>query len=167
MSKATKIALALNVTLLVLIFIAVAHAQRPPEFDSTGAPYLRVNINPTDVPPAVNINPDGFPPAVNINPNGMPARVDVTRMPDIRVAPTGCQNRQSYQTGIGRSVAGPLMVTYLHLPPMTTVTLRDANGGDHSMNMTQAGQITTAIFLRAGQTLDFNSDVMYSGCRPD
>ncbi len=155
MSKAAKIALTANAILLALIFIAVAHAQRPPELDSTGAAYLRVNINPTDVPPMVNINPEGIP-----------ARVDVTHLPDIRVAPAGCQSRQSYQTGIGRSVAGPLMVTYLHLPPNTTVTLDDA-GGAHSMNMTQAGQITTAIFLRAGQILDFSSDVMYSGCRPD
>jgi hypothetical protein len=166
MSKATKIALAVNVTLLVLIFIAVAHAQRPPEFDATGAPYLRVNINPTNVPPAVNINPNGAAPAVNINPNGAAPRVEVTRLPDVRVAPGGCQSRQNYLTGIGRSVAGPLMVSYLQLPPNTTVTLNDG-GAAHSMNMNQAGQITTAIFLRAGQSLDFNSDVMYSGCRPD
>src|SRR6516225_5826571 len=164
MSKATKIALAVNVTLLVLIFIAVGHAQRAPELDATGAPYLRVNINPTNVPPVVNINPNGAAPAVNINPNGAAPRVEVTRLPDIRVAPGGCQNRQNYLTGIGRSVAGPLMVTYLLLPPNGTVTLNDG-GGAHSLNMNQAGQITAAIFLRAGQSLDFNSDVMYSGCR--
>jgi len=167
MSKATKIAIAVYVTLLVLIFIAAGHAQRPPELDSTGAPYLRVNINPTNVPPMVNINPNGFPPVVNINPNNMTPRVEVTRLPDIRVAPGGCQSRQNYVTGIGRSVAGPLMVTYLQLPAnTTTVTLNDG-GGTHSRNMNQAGQITSAIYLRAGQTLDFSSDVMFSGCRPD
>ena len=167
MSKATKIALAVNVTLLILIFIAVGHAQRPPELDSTGAPYLRVNINPTNVPPMVNINPNGFPPLVNINPNNVAPRVEVTRLPDIRVVPGGCQSRQNYLTGIGRSVAGPLVVTYLQLPAnTTTVTLNDG-GGTRSMNMNQAGQLTTAIYLRAGQSLDFNSDVMFSGCRPD
>src|SRR5215831_9779179 len=155
MSKATKIALAVNVTLLALVFIAVVHAQRPPEIDSTGAPYLRVNINPTNVPPMVNINPNNTAP-----------RVEVTRLPDIRLTPGGCQSRQNYLTGIGRSVAGPLMLTYLQLPPNTTMVTLNDGGGTHSMNM-QAGQITTAIYLRAGQSLDFNSDVMFSGCRPD
>jgi len=166
MSKATKIALAVNVTLLALVFIAVVHAQRPPEIDSTGAPYLRVNINPTNVPPMVNINPNGFPPMVNINPNNTAPRVEVTRLPDIRLTPGGCQSRQNYLTGIGRSVAGPLTLTYLQAPPNTTVTVNDG-GGTHSMNMNQTGQIMTAIYLRAGQTLDFSSDVMFSGCRPD
>src|SRR5262249_61894844 len=121
MSKATKIALSVNVTLLTLVFIAVVHAQRPPEIDSTGAPYLRVNINPTNVPPMVNINPNGFPPLVNINPNNTAPRVEVTRLPDIRVTPGGCQSRQNYLTGIGRSVAAPLMVTHLQLPPETSI----------------------------------------------
>jgi hypothetical protein len=35
------------------------------------------------------------------------------------------------------------------------------------MNLGSGGQITTAIFLGTGQTLDFDSDVMYSGCRPE
>jgi hypothetical protein len=46
------------------------------------------------------------------------------------------------------------------------VTINDRNG-NHSMNLSQAGQITTAIFLEPGQTLNFDSDVMYSGCRPE
>src|SRR5215467_8896228 len=91
---------------------SLVHAQLPPETDSTGAAYLRVNINPTEIPPMVNINP------YNIVP-----RVAVTEMPEIRVPVSGCQNRQNFQTGIGRSIFGPLMVTYLHLPPQTTATL--------------------------------------------
>ena len=154
MSKWAKTVLAANLVLILLIFIAIAHAQRPAELDSTGAAYLRVNINPTDVPPMVNINPNGDVP-----------RVDVIKMPEIRLTREGCQNGQNYQTGIGRSVTGPLMVSYLHLPPQTTVTLNDRIGS-HSMNLSQAGQITTAIFLESGQTLTFDSDVMYSGCRP-
>ena len=155
MSKWSKTVLAANIVLILLIFIAIAHAQRPAELDSTGAAYLRVNINPTDVPPMVNINPNGDVPAVN-----------VLRMPELHIAQDGCQNRQNYQTGIARSVSGPLMVSYLHLPPQqTTVTLNDRNGS-HSLNLSQAGQITTAIFLEPGQTLSFDSDVMYSGCRP-
>jgi hypothetical protein len=155
MSKAAKTVLLINVLLLVSIFIAVAHAQRPPETDETGAAYLRVNINPTNVPPMVNINPNQFVP-----------RVQVTEMPEIRVAASGCENRRNFQTGIGRSIPGPLMVTYLHLPSQTTVTLGDANGS-HSMNLGSAGQITTAIFLQANQRLEFDSEIMYSGCRPD
>ena len=58
------------------------------------------------------------------------------------------------------------MLTYLHLPDQTTVTLSDA-AGSHSMNLGRAGQITTAIYLQSNQTIDFDSEIMYSGCRPD
>jgi len=155
MSIAAKVVLAANVLLLVLNLMSVAHAQRPPENDSTGVAYLRVNINPTNVPPMVNINPNQSVP-----------RVQVMEMPEIRVAPRGCENRSNFQTGVGRSVTGPLMITYLHLPPQTIVTLGDA-GGSHSMNLGTAGQITTSIFLQPGQRLQFDSEIMYSGCRPD
>src|ERR1041384_2641017 len=119
MSKATKVGLVLNVLLLSVVF-GFARAQRPPEFNDTGAAYLRVNINPTNVPPMVNINPYQTVP-----------RVEVTAMPDVRVPPTGCARRQSYQTGIGRSISGPLMITYLHVPDQTRVSLRD-QAGSHS-----------------------------------
>jgi len=146
----------LGCTLLIGCCVGtLVHAQRPPEFDSTGAAYLRVNINPTEVPPMVNINPNDTVP-----------RMEITRMPEIRVLTSGCQNRQNFQTGIGRSISGPLMVTYLHLPQQTTATLADG-GGSHSMNLGSAGHITTAIFLQANQRLDFDSEIMYSGCRPD
>jgi|SRR5689334_3841839 hypothetical protein len=153
MSKWTKIVLAGNIVMILLVFIAVAHAQRPPELDSTGAAYLRVNINPTTVAPMVNINPNGSVP-----------RVDLSK--DVHVASSGCQKWQNFQSGIGRSIAGPIMVTYLHLPPQATATLNDGRAS-HSMNLSQAGQITTAIYLRAGQELSFDTDVMYSGCRPE
>ena len=156
MSKAAKTALAVNVLFLVLISIAVGHAQLPPETDGTGAAYLRVNINPTNVPPMVNINPNQRVP-----------KVQVTEMPEIRVAPVGCENRRNYQTGVGRSIAGPMMITYLHLPEQTRVTLATDAAASHSMNLESAGQIRTAIFLQANQRLEFNSEIMYSGCRPD
>lgn len=155
MSKVAKVGLILNTALLLLVLIGLAHAQRPPETDQTGAAYLRVNINPTDVPPMVNINPYQLVP-----------KVQVTEMPQIRIPATGCAQRQNYQTGIGRSISGPLMVTYLHLPEQTRVTLGDA-GGSHSMNLGAAGQITTAIYLQSNQRLEFDAEVMYSGCRPE
>ena len=155
MSKTAMTALGANVLVLVLMFIAAGHAQRPPETDGNGTAYLPVNINPTNVPPLVNINPNQSVP-----------KVQVTEMPEIRVAPAGCENRSNFQTGVGRSIAGPLMITYLHLPDQTRVTLGDASGG-HSMNLGSAGQITTAIFLQSSQRLDFDSEIMYSGCRPD
>jgi hypothetical protein len=136
-------------------FGALVHAQRPAETDSAGAAYLRVNINPTEIPPMVNINPYDIVP-----------KVEVTQMPEVRVPASGCQNRQNFQTGIGRSISGPLMITYLHLPQQTTATLADASGS-HSMNLGLAGQITTAIFLQSNQKLEFDSEIMYSGCRPD
>jgi hypothetical protein len=156
MSKWANTVLVANVVLIVLVFIAVVHAQRPPDLDSTGAAYLRVNINPTEIPPMVNINPNNQIPVVDIN-----------HMPEIHFPSTGCQNGQNYLTGIGRTVPGPLMVTYLQLPPQAnTITLDDV-GGSHSMNLNQAGKIATAIYLHAGQSLSFDADVMYSGCRPE
>jgi hypothetical protein len=154
-TNTTKIGLGVNVVVLALVLIGFGYAQRPPEIDPTGAAYLRVNINPTDVPPMVNINPGQFVP-----------RVRVTELPEIRITPRGCENRQSYQTGVGRSISGPMMITYLHLPEQTRVTLGEP-GGSHSMNLGGAGQITTAIFLQANQRMEFSSDIMYSGCRPD
>jgi hypothetical protein len=155
MSKAAKLALVANVLFVIFVSIAVVHAQRPPETDASGAAYLRVNINPTDLPPMVNINPYQTVP-----------RVEVTELPEIRIPAAGCNNRRNFQTGIGRSVSGPLMITYLHVPQQTTVTLSDANGG-HSMNLGTAGQITTAIYLESSQRLEFDSEIMYSGCRPE
>ena len=155
MSKTVKAAFVASVLLSIPIFLAAARAQRPRETDETGAAYLRVNINPTDVPPMVNINPYQTVPSVQ-----------VTQMPKIEVQPAGCTNRQNFQTGVGRSITGPLMITYLHLPEQTRVTL-GGNGGGHSMNLGSAGQITTAIFLQSTQRLDFDSEIMYSGCRPD
>src|SRR5215468_6231608 len=142
MTNATRVGLALNIAVLALVVIGFAYAQRPPEYDAGGAAYLRVNINPTDIPPMVNINPNQAVP-----------RVRVTEMPDLRIPPRGCANRQSYQTGIGRSISGPMMITYLYLPEQTRVTL-DEPGGSHSMNLGLAGQITTAVFLQANQRLD-------------
>jgi hypothetical protein len=58
------------------------------------------------------------------------------------------------------------MVTYLHLPEQTRVTLGD-NSGSHSMTLGTGEQITTAIYLQANQRLEFSNEVMYSGCRPE
>src|SRR5207245_2357996 len=127
MATFMKALLALNLLIAASYLVTRLHAQRPPETDGTGAAYLRVNINPTDIPPMVNINPYEAVP-----------KVEVSRMPEIRVLSSGCQNRQNFQTGIGRSISGPLMITYLHLPEQTTVTLADA-GGSHSMNLARAG----------------------------
>jgi hypothetical protein len=155
MSRTAKVTLAVNAVVLVLVLIGLAHAQRPPETDETGAAYLRVNINPTNVPPMVNINPFEQIP-----------RVRVAELPEVRIAATGCASRRNYQTGIGRSISGPMMITYLHLPEQTRVTLDDVDGR-HSMNLGAGGQITTAIFLQANQRLEFDSEIMYSGCRPE
>src|ERR1051326_8069515 len=144
MSIFGKAILCLNLLFAGAYLGTAVHAQRPPEIDTTGAAYLLVNINPYDIVP----------------------KVEVTQMPEIRVPPSGCQNRQNFQTGIGRSIAGPLMVTYLHLPQQTTATLADA-AGSHSMNLGAAGQVKTAIFLQPNQRLEFDSEIMYSGCRPD
>jgi hypothetical protein len=58
------------------------------------------------------------------------------------------------------------MITYLHLPTESRVTLSDASGS-HSMNLGSPGSVSTAIFLQPNQRMDFDTDIMYSGCRPD
>jgi len=155
MSKPARTFLVVNAAVLTLALIGLAYAQRPPDLDDTGAAYLRVNINPTNIPPMVNINPYQLIP-----------KVQVTDMPEIRIPPAGCENRRNYLTGIGRSISGPMMLTYLHLPEQTRVTLGDA-AGSHSMSLGGAGQITTAIYLQASQRLEFDHEIMYSGCRPE
>ena len=155
MATLMKALLALNLLIAASYLVARLHAQRPPELDATGAAYMRVNINPTDIPPMVNINPYETVP-----------KVEITRLPEIHVPESGCQSRQNFETGIGRSISGPLMITYLHLPQQTVVTLA-AETDSHSMNLGAAGQITTAIYLRSNQRLDFDSEILYSGCRPD
>jgi hypothetical protein len=89
-------------------------------------------------------------------------------MPEIQIKPTpsGCDDRQNFRTGIGSSISGPLMLTYLNIPQQVTASLSDANGSQ-SINLSSAGQITTVIFLQAGQRLDFDSAIMYSGCEPN
>jgi len=154
MSKRVQGGLAV-IILLGLVLMGLAYAQRPPETDDTGAYYLRVNINPTNVPPMVNINPFQTVP-----------RVAVTEMPETRIIPMGCENRRNYLTGIGRSISGPLMITYLHLPEQTRVSLSEGSGS-HSINLGGAGQITTAIYLQSNQRMDFDTEIMYSGCRPE
>jgi len=87
-------------------------------------------------------------------------------MPEIRLRAAGCENRQNFRTGIGRSISGPLVVTYLNLPQQSIVTLADLNGSER-LTLEPAGQLTTAIFLASGQRLEFDSDIMYSGCQPE
>jgi hypothetical protein len=154
MSRLVKVLLVTNALLLIWNVAGSTYAQRPPDYDVDGQGFLKVNINPTNVPPMVNINPNQAVP-----------RVEVTRMPEIRIPGSACDNRSNFQTGIGRTIGGPLMVTYLNIPQQTTVTL-SGRGATESINLGSTGQITSAIFLEAGQTLEFNAAVIYSGCRP-
>jgi hypothetical protein len=137
-----------------VLVAGLVYAQRAPEFNELGEAFLRVNINPTNVPPMVNINPYNLVP-----------RVEVTRMPEIqfKMAASGCQDPQSFRTGIGKSISGPLMVTYLNFPQQAKVTISGSNGSQ-PVTLNPGAQITTAIFLQAGQRLDFDSAVLYSGC---
>src|SRR5437016_12918493 len=101
MSTFAKGLLALNLLLAGTYIGTLVHAQRPPETDATGAAYLRVTINPTDVAPGVNINPYETVP-----------KVEVTHLPDIRLQTpaAGCQSRQGSRTGVGSSLEAPLML---------------------------------------------------------
>jgi hypothetical protein len=152
MSKRGKLLL----VVAALLIVGLAYAQRPPEVTEQGEAYLRVNINPTDIPPMVNINPYNLVP-----------KVEVTRMPDIQFkpAPSGCSDRSTFVTGIARSVPGPLMLTYLSIPQPARMTLASP-GGSQSISVNSPAQISTLIFLQPGQRLDFDNTVFFSGCQP-
>ena len=145
-----------NAALLVWNILGITtHAQRPPETNAEGAAYLRVNINPTPVPPVVNINPSGEAP-----------RVEVSKMPDLRVEPSGCDNPANFDSGVGRTVSGPIKLTFLSMPQPASITFSDGGERSYSVPFNPANQFGSAIQLKAGQRLDFGSDAMYSGCRP-
>lgn len=151
MQRSVKVLLALNATLLVAFLLTRnVRAQLPPQTNSDGVPFFNVNINPTNVPPMVNINPYGAIP-----------RVEVAQMPPLAIAPSGCADRQNFQTEVGRVIAGPLVITYLNAPAQTQASL-----GTQRVTLSNTTQLATAIYLHSGQQLSFDNDVVYSGCRP-
>jgi hypothetical protein len=157
MSRTFKVLLMVNAVFVIWsVFAANGRAQRPAPLNPDGVPYLMVNINPTDTPPMVNVNPYGNIP-----------KVEVTRMPEIQIAPIGCDDRRNFQTSVGRSIAGPLMVTFLTAPADTVASLTGGDGRSRSFTLTNSMSLATAIYLGSGQRLEFGSDVMYSGCQPN
>jgi len=130
------------------------YAQRPPEVNSAGEAYLRVNINPTPVPPMVNINPEGQVP-----------RVEVTRMPEIVIPPNGCDNPRNFETGLSRTVAGPMRLTFLNSSQTAPITFVDGANRSFRVTLNAAVPLGSSIYLRSDQKLEFDSAVLYSGCR--
>jgi hypothetical protein len=163
-SKSLKVLLILNALILVWnVLGATGHAQRPPATNADGIPFFNVNINPTNTPPMVNINPNGATPRVAVV--DMPD-LSIAQMPEVHVAATGCNNRGNFQTAIGRSINGPLVVTYLNASAPIQATLSDPQGADRKITLASGAQLATAIYLRGGQRLDFDADILYSGCQP-
>jgi len=151
MSKTVKVVLTLNAILLVTLLLSHnLRAQLPPQVNADGVPFFNVNINPTNVPPMVNVNPYGAVP-----------KVEVTQMPQLAIAPAGCADRENFQTAVGRTISGPLVITYLNVPDQTETSL-----GGQRVALSNTTQIATALYLRSGQQLSFDKDVIYSGCRP-
>jgi hypothetical protein len=168
MTKTLKGLLIVNAVILIwILFGTTGNAQLPPLTNEQGIPYFNVNINPTNVPPMVNINPNQFVPKVEITRMPDTGRVEVTRMPEVVVRAAGCSRGQGFQTAIGRSISGPLVVTYLNLSQPTQVSLSGPIGPAQRMTLGSATSLSTAIYLRNGQRLDFDADVMYSGCQPE
>jgi hypothetical protein len=151
MLKALRVLLILNAILMVAILLSKnLRAQIPAQTNADGIPFFNVNINPTNTPPMVNVNPFGVIP-----------KVEVTQMPPFLIPPSGCADHQNFETSVGRSISGPLVLTYLNLPAQTQTSL-----GNQSVSMSNSAQLASAIYLPAGQRLSFNNDVLYSGCRP-
>ena len=157
MSRTWKVVLAVNAVFVIWsVSVAAGRAQRPAVVNPDGVPYLMVNINPTDTPPMVNVNPYGAVP-----------KVEVTQMPPIQIAPNGCEDRRNFQTSVGRSIVGPLVVTFLNAPADTVVSLTGGEERSRSFKLTNSMSVATAIYLGSGQRLDFGSDVLFSGCQPN
>ena len=151
MAKTVRALLLLNAVLLVALLLGKnVRAQLAPQTSAEGVPFLPVNINPTNIPPMVNVNPYGVVP-----------KVEVAQMPPLALVPSGCEDRQNFQTDVARTIIGPIVVTYLNAPPQTQATL-----GTQRVTLANPTQLATAIYLRAGQQLGFDNDVIYSGCRP-
>ena len=164
MQKTLKVLLALNVLMLVWNLTSTVNAQRPAQTTDDGVPYLKVNINPTDTPPMVNINPHQFVPKVEVT--QMPA-MQMPAIMRVAVNPAGCNNRQNFMTGAGRTINGPFVLTYLNAPPQTQGMLRNSQGGDRRLTLSNSAQLGNAIYLNAGQSFTFDVDVIYSGCQPE
>jgi len=154
MMKGFRVLLVLNAILLVALMLGKnLRAQLPPQTTAEGIPFFNVNINPTTTPPMVNINPFGAVPKVEVS--------QMPQLPPLAIVPAGCNDRQNFQTEVGRSISGPLVVTYLNIPAQT-----QANFGTQRVSLSNTAQLASAIYLHAGQQLNFDNDVMYSGCRP-
>ena len=138
-----------------VLFPGRAAAQRPPETAPDGTDYLRVNINPTFTPPLVNINPGGLEP-----------RVEVSRMPDVRLEPVGCDDGNNFETRVADSIQGPMVVTYLSAGAGVRAMLDTGDGSTSGAVAMDTALVATAVYLRRGTTLRFDGPVLYSGCRP-
>jgi hypothetical protein len=140
---------------------AVTHAQVPAT-NREGVPFLNVNINPTGVPPVVDINPGGRLPRVAAT---VVQPVEISKLPDVRVLRSGCDDPNNFDTEVARNISGPLRVTFLSMPASTAMNL-DSNGRTYRVPFNPANQMGSTIELHAGQQLQFDTDVMFSGCRP-
>ena len=88
-------------------------------------------------------------------------------MPEVKFTPSGCSEGRNFHTAIGTSITGPLVVTYLNTSPQNGVMLVDTRNGNQRVDLSPQTQVATAIYLEAGQALQFDSSIMYSGCRPN
>ena len=162
-SRSLKVLLLVNAVVLVaILFSATGRAQRPPATTPDGIPYFNVNINPTEIPPMVNINPNGYVPRVTI---GDLPKLAISELPEVHTAAAGCGDRRNFLTAIGRSIQGPMVLTYLNVQA-PTITLSSPQEGTRKITMAGSTQVATGIYLRAGQRMDFDQDILYSGCIP-
>jgi len=152
MRKSTIILVSIACILSALALLA--YAQQPPDYAPDGVPFLKVNINPTPIPPGVNINPYQAVPLV-----------EVAKMPEMKFEPMGCEDGRNFRTSIGSSIRGPMLVTYLNMPQQGEVRLVDGQG-TRAITLSSQVQVNTAIYLGAGEALEFDSATMYSGCIP-
>jgi hypothetical protein len=87
-------------------------------------------------------------------------------MPEIVIPPAGCDSGSNFVTAVGRAVAGPIQLTFLNFPDPGPLTFVDGGGSSYRVTLNATPQLGSAIYLRSGQTLEFGSTALYSGCRP-
>ena len=86
-------------------------------------------------------------------------------MPPIVVPPNGCDNPRNFETGVSRTVSGPLRLTFLNSSQTATITFVDSADRNYRVTLNSAVPLGSSIFLRSDQKLEFDSPILYSGCR--
>ena len=55
-------------------------------------------------------------------------------MPDLHIPPNGCDNAASFESGVGRTVSGPIKLTFLSMPQPASITFAEGRERSYSVS---------------------------------